>query len=123
MPPTTRERPRATAHNNDKSLGRESIVKAPADLDAFRYSRPIDIEVAISRMPKGLHAPIAFSLTVVVDAAGAKSSCEPAERMDGSLASIACKQIMDNYPVTRAHNVAGASVPSVQNALVSFVTE
>ena len=94
-----------------------------ADLDAFHYSRPVDVEVGISRMPKGLRAPMAFSLTFAVDAAGSKSSCEPPERMDASLASIACRQIMENYPVTPAHNAAGVSVPSVQNALVSFVTE
>jgi TonB family protein len=94
-----------------------------ADLDAFNYSRPVDLEVVVSRLPKGLRAPIAYSLTFAVDAAGKKSTCNAAEKMDPLLASIACEQIIANYPAVAAHTSAGAPVSSIQSARVSFVTQ
>ena len=95
-----------------------------ADLNQFKYTRPVDVEINVSRIPKGARAPVSFPVNFAVDATGAKSSCGTPERnVDSTLLEIACKQILDSYPVLAARNVGGAAVPSVQNARVSFVTD
>lgn len=95
-----------------------------ADLDQFNYTRPIDVEINISRMPRGGRARVSFPVNFAVDAAGAKSSCETPERnVNSTLLAIACKEILDSYPVVPARNAQNIAVPSVQNALVSFATD
>ena len=111
---------RSADHREAYGVYRKDLVWAYQS--AFQYSRPVDIEIQVSRLPKGIHAPVGFSMTFAVDAAGTKTTCEPGVNMDPTLAFIACKQITENYPVIPARTATGASVPSIQNALVTFVT-
>jgi hypothetical protein len=95
-----------------------------ADLDQFEYSRPVDVEINVSRMPKGVRAPVSFPVNFAVDASGTKSSCQtPQRNVHSMLLDVACKQILASYPVSAARSAQGIAVPSVQNALVSFVTD
>jgi TonB family protein len=91
-----------------------------ADLAAFKYSNPVDVEIKVSRMPKGVRAPV----NLAVDANGRRSSCEAPDRAaHPTLVSLACQQILANYPAIPARNEAGVKVPSIQNATVSFVAD
>ena len=90
--------------------------------DRFQYDRPVDIEIVLSRLPARVTPTMMFSIPFVVDPTGNKSSCEPPKQMNKALASIACQQIVDDYPVVPAHDARGASVSSIQNARVRFVT-
>lgn len=94
-----------------------------ADASAFQYARPVDIELSISRLPKGVRVPNSFSMLFAADASGRKSSCQPPKRMDPALAAIACKAIIEEYPAVAARTSAGEAVASVQNVSVSFVSE
>ena len=94
-----------------------------ADAQSFRYEQPVDVELSITRLPKGVSAPNSYSLHFAVDATGKKSLCEPPKRMNPTLAAIACKEIIENYPAIGARTSAGAAVPSVQNVIVSFVEQ
>ena len=95
-----------------------------ADLAAFEYSFPVDVEIKVSRMPKGARAPMKLTVTFAVDASGRRSSCEALDRnANPTLVSLACQQVLANYPAIPAKNRAGATVPSIQNATVNFVTD
>jgi hypothetical protein len=95
-----------------------------ADQTAFRYSTPVDVEITVSRMPKGVRAPMKLTVNFVVDANGTRSSCEaPESHSNPTLVSVACQQILANYPAIAAKNQTGATVRSIQNATVSFVTK
>ena len=94
-----------------------------ADAESFRYEKPVDVELAVSRLPKGLRVPNSYFLLFVVDANGNKSSCQPPERMNSALAAVACKEVIENYPAIAAKTSAGGAVPSIQNVIVSFVAQ
>ena len=94
-----------------------------ADAQSFRYERPVDVELALSRLPKGVRVPNNYFILFAVDANGNKSSCQPPERMNAALAGIACKEVIENYPAIAAKIATGGAVPSVQNVIVSFVAE
>lgn len=95
-----------------------------ADLTAFHYSFPVDVEIKVSGMPKGVSAPTKLTVNFAVDAGGRRSSCEASDRdANPTLVSLACQQILANYPAIPAKNQAGVAVPSIQNATVSFITK
>ena len=94
-----------------------------ADASAFQYSRPVDVELTISRLPKGIPSTNSFTLLFAVDEKGGKSVCKAPKRMNPTLAAIACKEVIENYPAIAAKTSAGAAVPSVQNVIVSFVAQ
>lgn len=99
---------------------RQSVVWA--DLPAFEYTKPVDIEIQVDRLPNGLKNPVSFALEFMVDAAGKRSSCQPvSKRMHKDLATIACQQILNAYPAPPAIGSAGDPVESIQTAFVSFV--
>jgi TonB family protein len=111
--------------NDDKpafAIYRRNVLWA--DGDSFDYSRPIDVEVSVDRLPRHVHSPVAVGVRFAVSADGTRSSCEAADKdANPALASIACQQVLASYPAIPARDANRNPVSSIQNAVVSFVTD
>ncbi len=83
-----------------------------------------DFEVPVDRLPQGSKRRsqrIAFA----VDENGAVDWCGPFEPKDRrpDLVQVACGGLVDRIRIEPARNEAGIAVPSVQDALIHFVTD
>ena len=81
-----------------------------------------DIEVTVAKLPAGLKFPTLIDVAVSVDSAGKPSDCSSGKPdQNAALLKIACAQLVQTYRATPARLTGGEAVPSVQNAIVSFV--
>jgi hypothetical protein len=86
-----------------------------------------DLDIALNKLPNGVHSPATTHLILGVDEAGRVVTCEgalprwPGEREGNPiLVQLGCEQLTRTYTAIPARDDKGSPVRSVQDALVSF---
>jgi Gram-negative bacterial TonB protein C-terminal len=80
-----------------------------------------DLDISLSRLPKGMMSQASVAFTVAVDATGKLTACQgKVANADPSLVKIGCDQLVRTYKAVPAATAAGIPVESVQTAVVLF---
>lgn len=91
------------------------------------YIYPVDMQLKVTRLPAGERSPSTVRVIFSVDGHGNASSCKDDRtynaKSNPALVQVACRELASKYRPIPALTDAGVSVPSVQNARVSFVQE
>lgn len=87
-----------------------------------------DFIATVNQLPRGLKSPVAVHVTFEVDEQGHLSACKSetlprTAEADPQLARLACDQLLKTYTAIPAKDEAGKTVPSVQDAIVAFMTK
>jgi hypothetical protein len=106
-----------------------AIGFAPTEAE-LRKAYPADLDIFVSRLPKGVKREASVSLMIAVDEAGRIVSCGEASpvfkddhrKAYPELVPIACRQAMSQIKTAPAKDVSGKPVRSVQTVSVSFST-
>lgn len=93
------------------------------DASNQNWRQPIqtDVVLALNKFPPKLHPPIIISPTIMVDATGHVTRCEPGDSEAAkALGAIACRQVTAEWSAPVAKGVDGKLVASIQNVTVGF---
>jgi hypothetical protein len=105
------------------------IIRTPITwtVNADSPRSPADLELTVSRLPKGIKSPAVARLMFAVDERGHPSSCQQEEppapavpALPPELVKIACAELLQSYVAIPARDASGRPVASVQDARVNF---
>jgi hypothetical protein len=105
------------------------VIRSTVTWMANGYSprSPPDLDLTVSRLPKGIKSPAVARLMFAVDERGHPSSCQQEEppapavpALPPELVKIACAELLQSYVAIPARDASGRPVASVQDARVNF---
>jgi hypothetical protein len=105
------------------------IIRTPITwtVNADSPRSPADLELTVSRLPKGIKSPAVARLMFAVDERGHPSSCQQEEppapavpALPPELVKIACAELLQSYVAIPAGDASGRPVASVQDARINF---
>jgi hypothetical protein len=108
---------------------RETVIWAVVGPADAADDAPIaDLQLTVSKLPKGVKSPATVRLMFVVDQSGQISNCvaEPTPDIPSAnrqLAGLACQQLIKSYTATPAKDAQSTGVLSVQDAAVVFAVQ
>ena len=87
-----------------------------------------DFIATVNQLPQGVKSPMMVHVMFEVDERGHLSACkaEAVPRtapVDAQFIGLACDQMLKNYKPIPAKDESGKAVPSVQDAIVAFMTK
>jgi protein TonB len=97
-------------------------------------SYPVDLELTVKQLPKGVRSPFQVGLLFAVDENGRPSNCterpqkfslgrRTKQKSDPQLVEVACEQFLKLYTAIPAKDASGKHVRSVQDGTVRFTRE
>jgi hypothetical protein len=104
-------------------------IGGPPSKSELRSAFPPDIEISVSRLPRGVPERASVNLMIAVDENGRIVGCgaAPRDKRDHSrtfpqLAPIACQETIRQFTPIPARDGSGKPIRSVQTASASFTT-